>query len=147
MVLCIRPIDISRRREIWEEAVWPWLSRLQGLMWNSNSSWNILRRRREKTKNLEEKPLEVLRVAVGATENSLEQLGLGQGDDVPLPVVRECWGTQPRDVTGSEVTSLKSALLMRVRPAKSVSQCLTGWGRSWWYTPHTALSAIVLVSV
>lgn len=93
-------------------------------------------------KNLEEKPLEVLRVAVGAAGSSLEQLGLGL-----LPVVRECWGTQPRGVTGREVTSLKSALLMQVGPAKSVNQCLTGWGRSWWYTPHTALSAVVLVSV
>lgn len=46
-------------------------------------------------KNLEEKPLEVLRVAVGAAGSSLEQLGLGQGHDALLPVVRECWGTQP----------------------------------------------------
>lgn len=35
-------------------------------MWSSNSSWNVLRRRKKKRKEVEKKPLDVLRVDVRA---------------------------------------------------------------------------------
>lgn len=84
---------------------------------------NVLRRRKER--KLEEKTLEVLKVAVGTRKEQPDVDGAG----AVVPCSRLWMSVEALySASGSKVMSLKLVLVVQVGPAKSVNFCLVGVG-------------------